>query len=60
MNNKFSRIVCGFLSVVMCIFSTVNVVNVNAEETIYKNVLDIISSSAIVAKAPTLDVALDM
>jgi len=32
MNNKFSRIVCGFLSVVMCIFSTVNVVNVNAED----------------------------
>ncbi len=32
MNNRFSRIVCGFLSVVMCIFSTVNVVNIRAED----------------------------
>lgn len=32
MNNRFSRIVCGFLSVVMCIFSTVNVANIKAED----------------------------
>ena len=32
MNNRFSRIVCGFLSVVMCIFSTANVVNIKAED----------------------------
>ncbi len=33
MNNKFSRIVCGFLSVVMCICSTVHMANISAEET---------------------------
>ncbi len=52
MNNRFSRIVCGFLSVVMCIFSTVNVANVRAEETVYKDVLDIISSSATINNQP--------
>ena len=30
MNNRFSRLVCGFLSVVMCIFSTVHVTNISA------------------------------
>ena len=32
MSNRFSRIVCGFLSVVMCICSTVHVTNVSAED----------------------------
>ena len=32
MNNKFSRIICGFLSVVMCICSTVHMTNISAED----------------------------
>ncbi len=49
MNNKFSRIVCGFLSVVMCIFSTVHVTNIRAEEVenipVYNDAIDVTALS---------------
>lgn len=48
MNNKFSRIVCGFLSVVMCICSTVHMTNISAEEVeIIPEVEDAISVEAL-------------
>lgn len=47
MNNRFARIVCGFMSVVMFIFSALNIVpTISAAETAVEGVIDVTEYSA--------------